>query len=124
MQRAVADFDRTIPVAEHRTENRSNQGLAEHGAVSAFGGLADLLAEIRCELNSIGRRIWDLTAAYAPGTQTSGNLPEPVLLNRTMVQSAAALESILVECVANPVGYVAYALVRAASRLVSTPSPE
>jgi len=39
--------------------------------------------------------LWDLTAAYAPGTRWSDNPPEPVLLNGTMVQNADALESIV-----------------------------
>ena len=39
--------------------------------------------------------LWDLTAAYAPGSRWSDNLPEPVLLNGTMVQNADALESIV-----------------------------
>jgi hypothetical protein len=36
-----------------------------------------------------------LTAAYAPGGHWSDNLPEPVLLNGTIVQNADALESIV-----------------------------
>jgi hypothetical protein len=39
--------------------------------------------------------LWDVTAAYAPGPRWSANLPEPVLLNGTMVQNADALESIV-----------------------------
>jgi hypothetical protein len=45
-----------------------------------------------CESNGF---LWDLTAAYAPGTHWSDNLPEPVLLNGTMVRNAEALESIV-----------------------------
>lgn len=45
-----------------------------------------------CERNGF---FWDLTAAYAPGAQWKDNLPEPVLLNGTMVQNADALESIV-----------------------------
>lgn len=45
-----------------------------------------------CERNGF---LWDLTAAYAPGSRWSETLPEPVLLNGTMVQNAAALESIV-----------------------------
>jgi hypothetical protein len=36
-----------------------------------------------------------LTAAYAPGSRWSDRLPEPVLLNGTMVQNADALEAIV-----------------------------
>jgi hypothetical protein len=39
--------------------------------------------------------LWDLTAAYAPGTRWGDNLPKPVLLNGTMVQNADALEGIV-----------------------------
>jgi hypothetical protein len=39
--------------------------------------------------------LWDLTAAYAPGSRWSDRLPEPVLLNGTMVQNADALEAIV-----------------------------
>ena len=45
-----------------------------------------------CERNGF---LWDLTAAYAPGARWTGNLPEPVLLNGTMLHNAEALESIL-----------------------------
>jgi hypothetical protein len=45
-----------------------------------------------CESNGF---FWDLTAAYAPGTRWSDTLPEPVFLNGTVVQNAAALESIV-----------------------------
>ena len=45
-----------------------------------------------CERNGF---LWDLTAAYAPGVRWSDNLPEPVLLNGTMVRNADALESIV-----------------------------
>jgi len=45
-----------------------------------------------CERNGF---LWDLTAAYAPGARWSDNLPEPLLLNGTMVQNADALESIV-----------------------------
>jgi hypothetical protein len=45
-----------------------------------------------CEHNGF---LWDLTAAYAPGSRWGDNLPEPVLLNGTMVQNAAALDSIV-----------------------------
>jgi hypothetical protein len=36
---------------------------------------------------------WDLTAAYAPGTRWGENLPEPVLLNGPVVNTASDLES-------------------------------
>ena len=39
--------------------------------------------------------LWDLTAAYAPGARWNDNLPEPVLLNGTMLQNADALDSIV-----------------------------
>ena len=45
-----------------------------------------------CERNGF---LWDLTATYALGALWGGNLPEPVLLNGTMVQNADALESIV-----------------------------
>jgi hypothetical protein len=45
-----------------------------------------------CEQNGF---FWDLTAAFAPGSRWSDNLPDPVLLNGTMVQNAVALESIV-----------------------------
>jgi hypothetical protein len=45
-----------------------------------------------CERNGF---LWDLTAAYAPGARWSDNLPEPILLNGTMVRNADALESIV-----------------------------
>ncbi len=39
--------------------------------------------------------LWDLTAAYPPGARWGDTLPEPVLLNGTVVKNAAALESIV-----------------------------
>jgi hypothetical protein len=45
-----------------------------------------------CERNGF---FWDLTAAYAPGARWGANLPEPILLNGTMVQAAPDLESIV-----------------------------
>jgi hypothetical protein len=45
-----------------------------------------------CERNGF---LWDLTAAYAPRSRWKDNLPEPVILNGTMVQNADALESIV-----------------------------
>jgi hypothetical protein len=45
-----------------------------------------------CERNGF---LWDLTAAYASGAHWNDGLPEPILLNGTMVQNAAALESIM-----------------------------
>lgn len=39
--------------------------------------------------------LWDLIAAYGPGVKWGETLPEPILLNGTMVQTADALESIL-----------------------------
>ena len=39
--------------------------------------------------------LWDLTAAYPPGERWSDALPDPVLLNGTVVRNAAALESIV-----------------------------
>jgi hypothetical protein len=39
--------------------------------------------------------LWDLTAAYAPGTRWSDTLPEPILLNGPVVQTASGLESIV-----------------------------
>jgi hypothetical protein len=47
-----------------------------------------------CEYNGI---FWDLTAAYSPGARWSDTLPEPVLLNGTVVRNAPALESIMSE---------------------------
>jgi hypothetical protein len=38
---------------------------------------------------------WDLTAAYAPGARWGDTLPEPLLLNGTVVQNRSALESIV-----------------------------
>jgi hypothetical protein len=35
--------------------------------------------------------LWDLTAAYTPGSRWSETLPEPVLLNGTMVQTRRPL---------------------------------
>jgi len=34
-------------------------------------------------------------AAYAPGSRWSDNLPQPILLNGTMIKNADALEAIL-----------------------------
>jgi hypothetical protein len=45
-----------------------------------------------CERNGF---LWDLTAAYPPGARWNDSLPEPLLLNGTMVQNADALESIV-----------------------------
>jgi len=45
-----------------------------------------------CERNG---SLWDLTAAYPPGERWSNILPQPVLLNGTVVQAAADLESII-----------------------------
>jgi hypothetical protein len=42
-----------------------------------------------CERNGF---LWDLSAECAPGARWSDNLPEPVLLNGTMLQN---LESIV-----------------------------
>ena len=39
--------------------------------------------------------LWDLTAAYAPGARWGNTLPEPVLLNGPVVQTAPDLESIV-----------------------------
>ena len=39
--------------------------------------------------------LWDLTAAYAPGTRWSDSLPEPILLNGPVVQTASGLESMV-----------------------------
>jgi hypothetical protein len=39
--------------------------------------------------------LWDLAAAYAPGSHWTASLPEPVLLNGPIVKRASALESIL-----------------------------
>ena len=41
-----------------------------------------------CERNGF---LWDLTAAYAPGARWSDTLPEPVLLNGPVVQTAPDL---------------------------------
>jgi hypothetical protein len=38
---------------------------------------------------------WDLTAAYPPGARWSETLPEPVLLNGPVVQTASDLDSIV-----------------------------
>jgi hypothetical protein len=38
---------------------------------------------------------WDLTAAYAQGVRWSDTLPEPILLNGPVVQTASDLESIV-----------------------------
>ena len=45
-----------------------------------------------CERNGF---FWDLAPAYAPGARWGDTLPEPVFLNGTVVQNAAALESIV-----------------------------
>ena len=45
-----------------------------------------------CERNGF---LWDLTAAYAPGVRWSDGLPEPVLLNGTMVDATSGLESLV-----------------------------
>jgi hypothetical protein len=45
-----------------------------------------------CEHNGF---LWDLMAAYAPGSRWSDSLPQPILLNGTMVKNADALEAIL-----------------------------
>ena len=37
--------------------------------------------------------LWDLTAAYAPGTQWRETLPEPILLNGPVVQTVSDLDS-------------------------------
>ncbi len=39
--------------------------------------------------------LWDLTAAYAPGTKWRETLPEPILLNGPVVQTVSALDSAL-----------------------------
>lgn len=39
--------------------------------------------------------LWDLTAAYAPGSRWTDGLPEPVLLNGPVVQTESTLESIV-----------------------------
>ena len=38
---------------------------------------------------------WDLAAAYAPGARWSDTLPQPVLMNGPVVQTASELESIV-----------------------------
>jgi hypothetical protein len=38
--------------------------------------------------------LWDLTAAYAPGAEWRATLPEPVLLNGTIVRAASDLEAL------------------------------
>ena len=38
---------------------------------------------------------WDLVAAYAPGSRWGDVLPEPVLLNGTVVSNSTALEAIM-----------------------------
>ncbi len=39
--------------------------------------------------------LWDLTAAYASGVRWGDVLPEPILLNGPVVETAADLESIV-----------------------------
>lgn len=38
---------------------------------------------------------WDLIATYAPGSQWGDRLPEPILLNGTVVSNSMAVEAIL-----------------------------
>jgi hypothetical protein len=39
--------------------------------------------------------LWDLTAAYAPGSQWHETLPEPVLLNGPVVRTTSDLEALI-----------------------------
>lgn len=39
--------------------------------------------------------LWDLIAAYGPGSQWKEKLPEPILLNGTMVDNASKLDAVL-----------------------------
>ena len=39
--------------------------------------------------------LWDLTAAYAPGSRWADNLPEPMLLNGPVVHTESDLASIV-----------------------------
>lgn len=39
--------------------------------------------------------LWDLTAAYAPGSRWTGSLPEPMLLNGPVVRTTDALDGIV-----------------------------
>ncbi|MDQ2947405.1 MAG: hypothetical protein M3Y27_15970 [Acidobacteriota bacterium] len=45
-----------------------------------------------CERNGF---LWDLAAAYAPGTQWSDIPPKPVLLNGPVVDTSPELDSVL-----------------------------
>jgi hypothetical protein len=39
--------------------------------------------------------LWDLTAAYGPGSRWTENLPEPILLNGPVVETGSDLEPIV-----------------------------
>ena len=39
--------------------------------------------------------LWDLTAAYAPGTQWRDTLPEPMLINGPVVRTTSDLDALL-----------------------------
>ena len=39
--------------------------------------------------------LWDLTAAYAPGSRWTNSLPEPMLLNGPVVRTTGTLDGIV-----------------------------
>lgn len=61
-------------------------------AVLKKGEAANNLHRDCCERDGF---LWDITAAYAPGTRWTEILPKPVLFNGPVVKTAGELDSVL-----------------------------
>ncbi len=80
----------------HRLNDRRVQQFWDPGHVLATViNKAETLGPLHPDCCEHEGFFWDLTAAYAPGARWGDTLPEPVLLNGTIVRNAAALESIV-----------------------------